>query len=118
LTIGHRAIIISFFLAFCKKKKRLYKCTDVRVWCEKWGRFLRPGWRKSMPGMEIKFFYFFGILALGMAAFGRAFLPILTRQAGVKADCKIRNPKLENRNKFELPKVRNHQTKTWKMPHF
>jgi len=30
--------------------------------------------------MEIKFFYFFGILLLGMAGFGRAFLPILTRQ--------------------------------------
>ena len=44
-----------------------------------------------MPGMEIKFFYFFGILSLGMAGFGRAFLPIylrhrLTRQEERKAE--------------------------------
>jgi len=35
--------------------------------------------------MEIKFFYFFLILSLGMAGFGRAFLPILTQQEGRKA---------------------------------
>jgi len=31
---------------------------------------------------ELKKIYFFGFLALGMCAFGCAFLPILTRQEG------------------------------------
>jgi hypothetical protein len=36
--------------------------------------------------MEIKFFYFFGILSLTIPSFGRAFSPIFTRQEGKKAE--------------------------------
>jgi len=35
---------------------------------------------------EIKIFYFFQIWPVTMCAFGRAFLPILTRQEGRKAE--------------------------------
>jgi len=43
-----------------------------------------PGWRKLMPDMEIKIFYFFGIWPVAMCGFGRAFLPILTRQEDIR----------------------------------
>jgi len=33
-TIHHSLITISFILAFCKKKKRLYNWANVRVWYE------------------------------------------------------------------------------------
>jgi len=45
-----------------------------------------PDCRKSIWRKEIKFFYFFRFLVLTMPGFGRAFLPILTRQEGRKAD--------------------------------
>jgi len=56
-----------------EKQKALYKSPDAHFWCEKWGGFWKRDWRKSWPGVEIKFFYFFGILSLTMAGFGRAF---------------------------------------------
>ena len=37
-------------------------------------------------GKGDKFFYFFQIWPVTMCAFGRAFLPILTRQEGRKAE--------------------------------
>ena len=79
---------IHHFLLFglLQKKKALYKCPDAQVWCEKWLVFDRIHRIKLLVIKELNFFYFFQIWPFTMCAFGRAFLPILTRQEGRKAE--------------------------------